>query len=69
MSALGTVEEVHGKLLVLGRGLGDLLGGSVGIGVADAGIFAEAGHAQAVPEGKEEGPRCGEDDVAWLLIR
>ncbi len=67
MSALGAVQEVEGKLLFFGRGLGDLLGSRVDVGVTDAGFFAEAGDTKGVPEREEEGSRCGEEDVAWFL--
>lgn len=64
VSTLSAVQEVHGKLLVLGRGLGDLFGSCVDIWVADAGFFAEAGDAKRMPHREEEGSRCGEEDVA-----
>jgi hypothetical protein len=69
MTALGTVKEVQGKLLVFGRGLVDLLGCRVEIWIADAGFSAKAGDAIAEPVREEEEFRCGEENVAWLLVR
>jgi hypothetical protein len=62
--ALGAVQEVHGKLLVLGRGLGDLLRCRVDVGVADASFSAEGWDTKGMPQREEESSRCGEEDVA-----
>ena len=67
VTALGAVQEVQRELLVFGRGLGDLLGCRVHVGVADASFFAEVGDAKAEKRCEEEGSRCGEEDIALVF--
>ena len=69
MTALGAVQEVQGNLLFFVRGLGDLLGSRVDVGVTDAGLSAEARNTKGVPQREEEGSSCGEEDVALVLVR
>jgi hypothetical protein len=47
----------------------DLLGRRVEMWIADAGFSAKAGDAKGEPHREDEGFRCGEENVAWLLVR
>ncbi len=65
---LRAVEQVFLLGLWAGRRAGRVLGRveSVGVGVEDAGCFAEGAGAEAVPDGEEEAGGGGEEDVAWV---